>query len=453
MAGSVAVLVAAAGTNMKTLVVLFAAAGMAGTALAQSTNAVPQPGPEQQALAVWEGEWTYAGEVLASPMGPAGKITGRMIGRPVQNGFAWEFIHEEQGPGGPARYLELDFWDPAIRAYSYIMLGNEGYVERGSFSMNGNLITAEASTSVDGQAHRIRANETLADDRRSYAMTVEVLAEGGKWMRFENLTYRRRAEAAPADVGGAKAEQEIAGVFQNWMDAEKAGDVEREFAQLAPDFTYWDYSAPAPTDRAAFYQSAVEFFKQWKVLAADISTTVVKIDGRTAAAHGRFTETVQDAAGAKSTTGGPWSASLVRHGDKWLVLGLGWAPDYPASDSALLEQLEKAWGRAYVDHDLATLERVEADDWVLTDADGKISGKVEDIGDARSGAYQAASYAMSGIQVHLHGDTAVVTGTQTVKATFKGKEEGGTQLFTDTWMKREGRWQCVATHLSNVPPK
>src|SRR5690349_6164094 len=36
----------------------------------------PKPGPEHQKLQVFVGNWTYEGEVKATPFGPAGKVTG-----------------------------------------------------------------------------------------------------------------------------------------------------------------------------------------------------------------------------------------------------------------------------------------------------------------------------------------------------------------------------------------
>jgi len=56
------------------------------------------------------------------------------------------------------------------------------------------------------------------------------------------------------------------------------------------------------------------------------------------------------------------------------------------------------------------------------------------------------------MQVRLYGETAVVTGRIVTK--FKvGDQEipGFTTRFTDTWLKRQGRWRVVARHYSRVP--
>jgi len=51
------------------------------------------------------------------------------------------------------------------------------------------------------------------------------------------------------------------------------------------------------------------------------------------------------------------------------------------------------------------------------------------------------------MKLHRHGDTVVVIGATHEKGTFKGKpyqHQGG---FTDTWMKKNGQWLCIASHL------
>jgi hypothetical protein len=41
----------------------------------------------------------------------------------------------------------------------------------------------------------------------------------------------------------------------------------------------------------------------------------------------------------------------------------------------------------------------------------------------------------------------------TYKMRLEGKETTGQIRFTDTWIKRDGRWQCVAAHNSTIAQK
>jgi ketosteroid isomerase-like protein len=54
------------------------------------------------------------------------------------------------------------------------------------------------------------------------------------------------------------------------------------------------------------------------------------------------------------------------------------------------------------------------------------------------------------MKVRVYGDEAVVTGRNTTKGQFKGRDISGQYRWTDTWAKRNGRWQCVAEHDSKI---
>ena len=57
------------------------------------------------------------------------------------------------------------------------------------------------------------------------------------------------------------------------------------------------------------------------------------------------------------------------------------------------------------------------------------------------------------MKARVYGDAAVVTGGNTTKETIKGKDISGLYRWTDTWIKKAGRWQCVATHASKIAEK
>lgn len=131
----------------------------------------------------------------------------------------------------------------------------------------------------------------------------------------------------------------------------------------------------------------------------------------------------------------------------------------PASTAAAqpaeteLLQLERAWAAAYVAADLATLERIEATEFVFTDDEGTMFTKTQDIGSLRTKEYVATAFTVDDMAVRLYGDAAVVTGRTTEKSTWKGQDTSGVRRWTDTWVRRDGRWQCVASHISKVAVK
>lgn len=129
----------------------------------------------------------------------------------------------------------------------------------------------------------------------------------------------------------------------------------------------------------------------------------------------------------------------------WLVLGMAsthaCAPGDP--DVRTLLQLEDAWAAAVVRRDSATFERLLADGFVYTEND-RLETRAEVLHDVVAGSDTVTAAHNEDMQVHCFGTTAVVTGW----LVLEGHGGGATFLrryrFTDTWMRRSGRWRIVA---------
>jgi Domain of unknown function (DUF4440) len=123
-----------------------------------------------------------------------------------------------------------------------------------------------------------------------------------------------------------------------------------------------------------------------------------------------------------------------------------------------LMALERAIGDANVRRDKAFFERIEADEFIFTDAGGGITTKQEDVSSLDTppnpDAPRLVSYVPDEMRVYLYDKTAVVFGR--VTTTYRNKEgkEGSSQSrFTDVFVWRDDRWQLVAGHSSRIPPK
>jgi len=130
-------------------------------------------------------------------------------------------------------------------------------------------------------------------------------------------------------------------------------------------------------------------------------------------------------------------------------------PGPPKNGSAEqdLIKLEKAWGEAYVNRDLAALDRLEADGLVHTDFDGNIYTKREDIEEVKTGVLVVTSLVQDDIKIHVYGDAAVVTYRSIEKGRYRGEDYRAQFRYTDTWIKKAGRWQVAATHWSKIAGK
>ena len=119
-----------------------------------------------------------------------------------------------------------------------------------------------------------------------------------------------------------------------------------------------------------------------------------------------------------------------------------------ASVEQALMQMERDWGEALPKKDAATLDKILADDWVAQSSDGTQT-KAEALAELKSGDYKLDSITQVGdMKVRVFGDTAVVTGNENEKSSYKGKDTSGRYIWTDVFVKRQGRWQAVASQWS-----
>lgn len=129
------------------------------------------------------------------------------------------------------------------------------------------------------------------------------------------------------------------------------------------------------------------------------------------------------------------------------------APTKPAAAEQELLKLEQDMAKADVKADVAFLDRVLAEDWEFTGADGTVWAKAEALTHVKSGEEEASFATLDGMKARVYGDAAVVTGRSTFKTKLKGKDISAQFRFTDTWIRKAGRWQCVATHVSEIKPE
>ena len=95
---------------------------------------------------------------------------------------------------------------------------------------------------------------------------------------------------------------------------------------------------------------------------------------------------------------------------------------------------------------MAASDRVVADDWIGTSWNGQTQTKAQIVEELKTGVYKAPSVNVDNIKVRVFGDVAIATLSQTEKSQYKGKDSSGRYLYTDVWVKRNGKWQVVASH-------
>ena len=121
----------------------------------------------------------------------------------------------------------------------------------------------------------------------------------------------------------------------------------------------------------------------------------------------------------------------------------------PAEQEVL--QFERDACKAFLDADKAALEQVLTPDFTLTLSNGDVSTRADEINELRGGKVHYDAFENYDMLARLYGnDTAVVLGKTRVKGTSDGKPFDRVVQFTDTLIKRDGRWQLVAGHVSRT---
>ena len=115
--------------------------------------------------------------------------------------------------------------------------------------------------------------------------------------------------------------------------------------------------------------------------------------------------------------------------------------------------LEKAFAEAIVRNDLEGIGRLVTDDWIIIDPNGGIVDRARFFDVIKSGALTHDMMESEDFRVRVYGDSAVVTGLTRTKGKFMGQEFSTRERATDVFVKRDGRWQCVLTHLTRFAKK
>ena len=118
-----------------------------------------------------------------------------------------------------------------------------------------------------------------------------------------------------------------------------------------------------------------------------------------------------------------------------------------------LLKLEKAFAAAIVKNDLEGIGRLVADDWIIVDPNGEIVDRTRFFEVIKSGALTHDVMESEDFRVRIYGESALVTAVTRTEGKFMGQEFTTQERATDVFVKRDGRWQCVLTHLTRITKK
>jgi len=121
-----------------------------------------------------------------------------------------------------------------------------------------------------------------------------------------------------------------------------------------------------------------------------------------------------------------------------------WAAPDDATAKSLIE-MERQWAEAECTHRVV-VETILADDFEGTSPEGKLYSKADAIADEKTRQAPAHDCHLHDVKVRfIGGNLAIVYGSESaILKTGKGGETTRSLVWTDTWLKRNGKWQIVA---------
>ena len=123
-------------------------------------------------------------------------------------------------------------------------------------------------------------------------------------------------------------------------------------------------------------------------------------------------------------------------------------PSDQKADELYIRDSERQWAESVASGDASVVERILANDFIGVDPRGQLYDKAKMISDTRDGAKFFASNHLNEVKIRFYGDTAVAQGSESWE---RRTGERGRFVWTDTWLRRDGRWEIVAAEDLTVP--
>jgi ketosteroid isomerase-like protein len=120
------------------------------------------------------------------------------------------------------------------------------------------------------------------------------------------------------------------------------------------------------------------------------------------------------------------------------------------SSSDELIALAHEWDRAMVANDADAIGRYMADDWVIVGSDGRVGDKATFLALVRSGALSHDVMETHDLSVRVYGNTAVTLARGISGGKYQGEPFREVERVSCVFVRRDGRWRCVLTHLSRL---
>lgn len=119
-------------------------------------------------------------------------------------------------------------------------------------------------------------------------------------------------------------------------------------------------------------------------------------------------------------------------------------------DKSRIISLENAWNQAQWQKDATALHMLLAPSLVYVDYDGSLKNKAEYVASVTSASVHPARIVSESMEVHVDGMVAIVSGICRENGVRYGKPYSVRMRYTDTWIKRNDTWTCIASQSTLI---
>jgi uncharacterized protein (TIGR02246 family) len=124
----------------------------------------------------------------------------------------------------------------------------------------------------------------------------------------------------------------------------------------------------------------------------------------------------------------------------------------PSKPEAEVREAIRKYDEALRKADAAALERLWAEDYVFINAHGDKLTRADRLANIRTGAtaFDSLAHVPQEEEIKVYGDVAVYTTLLSIKGRYSGEGQQGSSRALVVWIRREGRWQQIASQQTPV---
>jgi hypothetical protein len=145
---------------------------------------MPKPPAEMKRFDYYIGTWTIDANAVASPFGPAGKVTGTQTFERGPGGFFVTLRGDVKTPGGAVKSTAILAWDGVKKAYHYHGVDSMGVLGFATATIDGMKWTWSTEDHVGDNSVKGRFTVTEMPPS-SYTYKYEMMGADGKYATVE----------------------------------------------------------------------------------------------------------------------------------------------------------------------------------------------------------------------------------------------------------------------------